>query len=56
MRIRIKIHRKEGPTGYCSLSVTAACCPKNIKSLEKSKYSLDNVKMIPKKLIYDDNL
>ena len=34
------------------MSVTAACKPKNIKTLEKSKYSLDDEKKLPNNLIY----
>lgn len=42
IRIRTKIHTKQNKKGFCSLSVTVACQPKNIKKLIKSNYSLDN--------------
>jgi hypothetical protein len=51
IRIRTKIHTKKDKNGFCSLSVTASCKPKNIKHLIKSKYSLDNVKKLPNSLI-----
>lgn len=52
LRIRIKIHTRKDKKGKCRMSVTAACKPKNIKTLEKSKYSLDNEKKLPNNLIY----
>lgn len=30
----------------------ASCSPKNIKSLDKSKYSLDDIEKLPKRLKY----
>jgi hypothetical protein len=51
MRIRTKIHYRKGKNGFCKLSVTAACKPKNIKHLIKSQYSLDNINKLPKSLI-----
>lgn len=47
IRIRIKVHTRCNTKGYCKLSVTASCKPKNIKLLNKSNYSLDNVKRLP---------
>ncbi len=52
LRIRIKIHTRKDKKGKCRMSVTAACKPKNIKNLEKSKYSLDDVDKLPTNLIY----
>jgi hypothetical protein len=52
LRIRTKIHSKKNNNGFCNLSVTVACKPKNIKKLQKSKYSLDNIQNLPKNLIY----
>jgi len=52
LRIRIKSHstRKDGTR---SLSVTAACQPKNIKKLIHSKYSLDDKDKLPPNLVYN---
>jgi hypothetical protein len=50
IRIRTKIHAKKDKNGFCSLSVTAACKPKNIKYLIKSQYSLDDINKLPKSL------
>lgn len=50
LRIRTKIHTTKDKNGFCSLSVTAACKPKNITRLTKSQYSLDNIKKLPKSL------
>jgi len=55
LRIRTKIHRSKNKKGFCNLSVTAACQPKNIKSLTKSQYSLDNKDKLPPKLVYNSN-
>lgn len=49
IRIRIKVHKKCKKNGYCGLSIIAACKPKNIKTLEISKYSLDNIDLLPDK-------
>jgi hypothetical protein len=42
IRIRTKIHRRKNKNGFCTLSVIAACQPKDITKLKPSKYSLDN--------------
>lgn len=47
IRIRIKIHSRRNTKGFCDLSVTAACQPKQIKQLAKSKYSLDHMNTLP---------
>lgn len=52
IRIRTKIHTKKNKKGYCVLSITAACQPKNIKKLEPSKYSLDNKNKLPQNITY----
>lgn len=52
IRARTKIHSKKNKKGFCSLSVTIACQPKNIKELKKSKYSLDDKNKLPNTLIY----
>jgi hypothetical protein len=52
IRIRTKIHTRKNKNGYCCLSVTAACQPKDIKKLFPSKYSLDNKDKLPLLLIY----
>ena len=52
IRIRTKIHTRKNKKGICSLSVTVACQPKNIKKLAPSKYSLDNKDKLPPLLIY----
>jgi hypothetical protein len=52
IRIRTKIHRKENNNGYCDLSVTAACQPKDIKKLNKSPYTLDIEDNLPLNLIF----
>lgn len=52
LRIRIKIHTKKNKKGFCSLSVTAACQPKDINQLQKSKYSLDDRDRLPVSLVY----
>ena len=38
--------------GFCKLSVTIACLPKNIKNLIYSQYSLDNKLKLPANLVY----
>jgi len=53
IRIRTKIHTKKNKKGFCSLSVTVACQPKQIKLLNKSIYSLDDVSKLPKILCYN---
>ena len=52
LRFRPKIHNRINKQGFCNLSVTAACQPKNIRSLPKSKYSLDDKDKLPPNLIY----
>ena len=56
LRIRIKIHTRNNNKGFCKLSVTIACQPKNIKNIIKSNYSLDNLTKIPKNLTLKDNI
>ena len=53
IRIRTKIHTKKNKKGFCNLSVTVACQPKNIKELIPSKYSLDNKDKLPPILIFN---
>jgi hypothetical protein len=53
LRIRTKIHTRKNKKGFCSLSVTIAAQPKNIKKLNKSTYSLDDRDKLPGKLVYD---
>jgi hypothetical protein len=50
LRIRTKVHSKKNKNGFCVLSVTAACKPKNIKKLIKSEHSLDNLLKLPKNM------
>jgi hypothetical protein len=50
MRVRTKIHERNNKKGFCSLSVTIACQPKQIKDLESSPYSLDCVDRLPENL------
>lgn len=52
IRIRNKIHKRKNKKGYCDISVSVACQPKNIKKLMPSKYSLDNKDKLPPTLIY----
>jgi hypothetical protein len=52
LRVRTKIHAKKGQNGFCKLSVTIACQPKNIKQLPKSNYSLDDISKLPDNLLY----
>jgi len=52
LRIRTKIHSRKNKKGFCSLSVTIACQPKNISKFNRSKYSLDDVNKLPLSLIY----
>ena len=54
MRIRIKVHTRKNKRGYCKLSVTAACQPNNIKTLDKSQYTLDHINKLPINLIYNN--
>lgn len=55
LRVRTKIHEKKNKKGFCKLSVTIACQPKNINNLINSKYSLDNKIKLPDNLHYKDN-
>jgi len=50
LRIRTKIHERKNKSGFCKLSVTVACQPKNINSLVNSNYSLDNLTKLPSNL------
>lgn len=56
LRIRTKIHTRKNAKGFCSLSVTVACQPKNLKSFQKSQYSLDQKENIPHALSYIGNM
>lgn len=51
VRIRTKVHRRKNPKGFCSLSVTLSCIPRNINDLVSSDYSLDDISRIPNNLI-----
>ena len=55
LRIRTKIHHRKNKKGFCSLSVTIACQPKNIKELIHSEYSLDDKDKLPPNLNYAPN-
>jgi hypothetical protein len=54
LRIRTKIHTTKNTKGFCKLSVTISCQPKNIKNLVKSNYSLDDSSKLPINLLYRD--
>jgi hypothetical protein len=54
LRVRTKIHTRKNKKGFCKLSVTIACQPKNIKELVNSEYSLDNQIKLPNNLVYND--
>jgi hypothetical protein len=54
IRIRTKIHSKKNKNGFCDLSVTCACQPKNIEKLQNSDYSLDDINKLPKNLKHED--
>jgi hypothetical protein len=56
LRVRTKIHERKNKKGFCTLSVTIACQPKNITKLVNSNYSLDNQMKLPKNLVYDSNM
>jgi hypothetical protein len=56
IRIRTKIHTRKNKNGFCILSVTVACQPKDIKKLISSKYSLDNKVKLPPQLIYKSEM
>jgi hypothetical protein len=51
LRLRIKVHQRKNSKGFCNLSVTASCKPKNILDLEPSKYSLDDITKLPPILV-----
>jgi hypothetical protein len=51
LRVRTKIHTRKNKKGFCKLSVTVACQPKNIKDLINSEYSLDDKLKLPNNLI-----
>lgn len=52
LRIRIKVHKICDKNGNCSLSIMAACQPKNIRTIVESPYSLDKLNRLPKELKY----
>lgn len=52
LRIRTKVHSANDKDGFCKLSVTASCQPINIRELEPSPYSIDNIDKLPDNLIY----
>jgi len=56
IRGRTKIHQRKNKKGFCKLSVTIACKPKNINKLINSEFNLDNQSKLPNNLVYDDNL
>lgn len=53
LRIRIKVHSTSDKKGFCKLSVTISAQPKNIKSIIKSNYSLDDINKLPTLLKYE---
>ena len=53
LRVRIKVHERKNKKGFCKLSVTISCQPKNINNLVNSDYSLDNKMKLPNNLVYD---
>jgi hypothetical protein len=55
LRVRTKIHERKNKKGFCKLSVTIACQPKNINNLVNSNYSLDNKMKLPNNLVYSDS-
>ena len=54
LRVRTKVHAREDTDGFCKLSVTVACQPKNINFLPRSPYSLDDKNRLPPNLTYAD--
>ena len=52
LRIRIKVHTRKNKKGFCELSITASCIPKDIRKLVKSTYTLDNKDNLPSNLLY----
>ena len=55
LRVRTKIHKRNNKKGFCKLSVTVACQPKNTNSLVSSEFSLDNQMKLPTNLVYQEN-
>jgi len=55
LRVRTKIHTRKDSKGFCNLSVTIACQPKNIKALVISNFSLDDRSKLPHNLVYNDD-
>ena len=53
LRIRTKIHSRKNKKGFCVLSITISCQPKDITKLGKSRYSLDDKDKLPLSLIYN---
>ena len=56
IRVRTKIHERKNKRGFCKLSVTIACQPKNINNLVNSDFSLDNKAKLPNNLVYHNNI
>ena len=56
IRVRTKIHERKNKRGFCKLSVTIACQPKNINNLVNSDFSLDNKAKLPNNLVYLNNI
>jgi hypothetical protein len=56
LRIRTKIHTRKDKKGFCKLSITIACQPKDIKTIPQSKYSLDDKDKLPLCLTYNNDL
>ena len=54
LRVRTKIHTRKNSKGFCAISVTIACQPKNISTLINSAFSLDDRAKLPINLIYND--
>ena len=52
LRVRTKIHERKNTKGFCKISVTISCQPKNIKNLNDSLFSLDKINKLPKNLVY----
>ena len=52
IRIRTKIHKRINKKGFCNLSVTVACQPKDITKLDHLHYTLDDINNLPTSLIY----
>jgi len=54
LRVRTKIHKRKNNKGFCTLSVTIACQPKNTKELISSEYSLDDINKLPNNLVFTE--